>query len=702
MATVAHNLFVLADWHTLEKDPYPGKELFWYRVTKVAGQNQDTITYFCDHRKENRQAVLKEYFPARLARRRADGMVVLGHDSSIADFNRGLEIFIGDAENLDRLNHPNIAKVLDVFETNGTGYMARGYEQGRTLEEMFASRVTFGESELREILRCILEGLAEIHKFKLSCRDLGAANIVVRPDGSAVLLVNVAVIGTSAHKPLWMPVSSLAAKVEQIDPWADMRAVGRILFRAVSGSTAVGARIKDAESVSISIPAVEAGRERYSQQFLQYVDHLLQPDPARRSPYTEKWYGDLAFGNVKSGKIQQAANTSSFEQQGVRWSHKHASLRELLREAVALARHGRLFAAPSAYLARMKLRERLHGHIFAVTAVLIAFSVALFGSIDRYRADTEKRGTDSKLLPDALMNWVIKIPIFYGLPPESNIKEVTEKGGTDGKLLPAYDALMKWVIKIPIFYGLPPESNTKEFSVLRWMSMGQPQHQANALPHPSQALPALNQNPVFNRPNQSVNVQYRAERGDIDPLAGHDARRANSRDRMERLQRPESLEIAVHAKRMASRNSRQSVVTVASQTRRPEHSQPTRKAPRLDQQTPPKRDDAEGHHQSFEGQPVTTLIEHQDSRLDKIEQTARMIRPENVDRGRAELPEPIERTERTERPEVARLDRPERSERIERAERLEHIERIERLVRPERIERLVRPERFERIERLLR
>lgn len=121
MATIAPNFFALAVRHTLEKDSYPSEELLWYRVTKVAGQNPDTITYFCEHRKENRPAVLKEYFPARLARRGANGMVVLCHDSSVADFNRGLEIFIGDAENLDRLNHPNIAKVLDVFETNGTG-----------------------------------------------------------------------------------------------------------------------------------------------------------------------------------------------------------------------------------------------------------------------------------------------------------------------------------------------------------------------------------------------------------------------------------------------------------------------------------------------------------------------------------------------------------------------------------------------------
>src|SRR3989442_4269697 len=100
------------------------------------------------------------------------GEVYLAHDSQL-DRNVALKILPADlAVNRDRmrrftqeakasaaLNHPNIAHIYEIGESEGTNFIAMEFIDGQTLRE----RIHGGQTDLRKLLRYlqhVAEGLA--------------------------------------------------------------------------------------------------------------------------------------------------------------------------------------------------------------------------------------------------------------------------------------------------------------------------------------------------------------------------------------------------------------------------------------------------------------------------------------------------------------------------------------------------------------
>src|SRR5215510_5196863 len=90
--------------------------------------------------------------------------------------------FQREAEVLASLNHPNIAAIHDLEETNGTRYLVLELVEGQTL----ADRLLCGQIPVDEALRIarqILAALRVPHRAGIIHRDLKPANIMVRRDG---------------------------------------------------------------------------------------------------------------------------------------------------------------------------------------------------------------------------------------------------------------------------------------------------------------------------------------------------------------------------------------------------------------------------------------------------------------------------------------------------------------------------------------
>ena len=77
-----------------------------------------------------------------LAVRERDSSVQPASDTHGERFKWGLDRFMAEAQTLARFKHPNIMRVLAVFEANGTGYMVMEYEHGDTLHEILTRRQT--------------------------------------------------------------------------------------------------------------------------------------------------------------------------------------------------------------------------------------------------------------------------------------------------------------------------------------------------------------------------------------------------------------------------------------------------------------------------------------------------------------------------------------------------------------------------------
>ncbi len=223
----------------------PGREINEYEIVRVLGAGAFGITYLAvDHRRQFEVAI-KEYLPNDFAAREyaRDGKVVPKSENERADFKWGLDRFLDESRLLARFAHPSIVSVYQSFRARGTGYLVMEYVNGDTLTELLRRRGTLTESELKELLFPILDGLEEVHRAKFLHRDIKPSNILVRNDGSPVILdfgsARQALSArsrsvTSLVTPSYAPIEQYSSRGNQ-GPWTDIYALGALAYRAVTG-----------------------------------------------------------------------------------------------------------------------------------------------------------------------------------------------------------------------------------------------------------------------------------------------------------------------------------------------------------------------------------------------------------------------------------------------------------------------------------
>ncbi|MDR3203051.1 MAG: serine/threonine protein kinase, partial [Bifidobacteriaceae bacterium] len=86
-----------------------------------------------------------------------------------------------EAHNAAMLSHPNIAKVFDYREEDGTGYLVLEHVPGESLADVLAARVTIPALRLIPILRQAAQGLFAAHQAGVIHRDVKPGNILLTP-----------------------------------------------------------------------------------------------------------------------------------------------------------------------------------------------------------------------------------------------------------------------------------------------------------------------------------------------------------------------------------------------------------------------------------------------------------------------------------------------------------------------------------------
>lgn len=280
----------------------PGYRLHWYRIDRILGQGSFGITYLAHDLNLDRQVAIKEYLPIETAVRGGAVFIYPLTSDRGEQYQWGLERFIAEARMLATFEHPNIVRVLNVFEVNNTAYMVMGYEPGESLQDVLNRRKRLEETELLMILLPILDGLEKIHQSGFIHRDIKPANIFIRQDGSPVLLDFGSArqaVGeqmrtlTSLFSPGYAPIEQYYGKGDQQGPWTDVYGLGATLYRGMAGVAPLDAleRIQGILQASKDpfIPAIEAGHGRYSKRFLQAIDQALSFQPGERPQTLGEW-----------------------------------------------------------------------------------------------------------------------------------------------------------------------------------------------------------------------------------------------------------------------------------------------------------------------------------------------------------------------------------------------------------------------------
>ena len=151
-----------------------------YSIVKVLGQGSFGITYLATTRikvdgqlgriEVNINVTIKEFFMEDLNSRSADGTNVERTDSSLV--KNYMHKFQREAENLAKLDHPNIVKVLEVFNENNTVYYVMEFIDGSTIDDYIKEKGRLTEKEAFAILTDVGSALNYMHENKMLHLDL--------------------------------------------------------------------------------------------------------------------------------------------------------------------------------------------------------------------------------------------------------------------------------------------------------------------------------------------------------------------------------------------------------------------------------------------------------------------------------------------------------------------------------------------------
>ncbi len=164
-----------------------------------------------------------------------------------------LERFRREARAIAQLNHPNIVSIYDYGEQGSTTYLVMPLIQGGTLRDVLAQRGMLPLNEAVALLEQIGGALHYAHERGLIHRDVKPANILVGPDGRALLsdfgIVRVVqgedTGSTLTHTGAFVGSPEYAAPEmvlgQAIDRRVDVYALGMMLFQMLTGRTAFSA-----------------------------------------------------------------------------------------------------------------------------------------------------------------------------------------------------------------------------------------------------------------------------------------------------------------------------------------------------------------------------------------------------------------------------------------------------------------------------
>jgi len=278
-----------------------------YRIKRVLGAGGFGITYLAEEIALGRLVTIKEYFPADFAARVGTINAAPRSQGCAEDFKWGLDRFISEAKTLARFVHPNIVGVYRYFLANDTGYMVIAFEEGASFKSWLARlKRAPRQAELDRILTPLLEALEFVHKANFLHRDIAPDNIIIRTDGSPVLIDFGSARGemishsrtvSALVKPGYSPYEQYATTASKQGPWTDIYALGATLYHAITGK-----RPPDSPSRMVAddyIAAREAALSSYRASFLAAIDQALLLEVTERPQSIAAWRGTLLSPDPK-------------------------------------------------------------------------------------------------------------------------------------------------------------------------------------------------------------------------------------------------------------------------------------------------------------------------------------------------------------------------------------------------------------------
>ncbi len=199
-----------------------GKKILHYKIIEKLGEGGMGVVYLAEDTKLKRQVAIK-FLP--------------GHISANSDERKRFEI---EAQAAAALNHPNIATIHAIEESDDQLFLVMEYIEGKELKQLTIDNYQLSIDYATQIA----EGLKTAHEKGIVHRDIKSSNIMVTDDGKVKIMdfglakfrgsAQLTQVGTTLGTAAYM--SPEQARGEEVDHRSDIWSLGVVLYEMLTGS----------------------------------------------------------------------------------------------------------------------------------------------------------------------------------------------------------------------------------------------------------------------------------------------------------------------------------------------------------------------------------------------------------------------------------------------------------------------------------
>ena len=289
-----------------------------YRIIEKLGQGGFGITYLAEGTLLEGKVAIKEFFFEECCKRDDSTCNVMTIPvwcyREIVE--RSKQKFIKEARTIFSLNHPNIVRILDVFEENGTAYYVMEYIDGESLGDMVKRRGGISEAEALGYVKDVASALEYIHSKNINHLDIKPGNLMKGNEDGRIIVIDFGVAkqydavtseGTTTT-PVgishgYSPVEQYSKNgVQTFSPQSDVYALAATLFKLLTGNTPPGA----IEILSEGFPVAELLENYISRPVIFAIAMAMKGRHERTQSVTE------FVSNLSRGCIEESEWTEVF------------------------------------------------------------------------------------------------------------------------------------------------------------------------------------------------------------------------------------------------------------------------------------------------------------------------------------------------------------------------------------------------------
>ncbi len=283
-----------------------------YRIIEKLGQGGFGITYLAENTLLLGKVAIKEFFFKEYCNRDdSTSRVTIPTSGNREIVERFKQKFIKEAKTTFKLNHPNIVRILDVYEENDTAYYVMDYIEGESLGDMVKRRGAIPEAEALGYVKDVASALEYIHSKNINHLDIKPGNLMKGNEDGRIIVIDFGVAkqfglfalqGEQAEHGATTPVGisygySPAEQyskngVQAFSPQSDVYALAATLFKLLTGNTPPeatniqdeGLPVAELQEKQISRPVISAiamamkGRYERTQSVAEFISNLSGDD----------------------------------------------------------------------------------------------------------------------------------------------------------------------------------------------------------------------------------------------------------------------------------------------------------------------------------------------------------------------------------------------------------------------------------------